>query len=94
MDFDRAEIIAINALSFIASNEKYLAGYISLSGSDLNIIKENLAHSHLAADIYASVLDYLLQNEKCLIEYSQSYEIDPADIGRARHFLPGATPEG
>ena len=94
MDFDRAEIIAINGLSFIASNEKYLAGYLNLSGSDLNILRENIANPTSAKNVYASVLDYFLQNEKHLVEYAETYKIEPMDIGRARQLFPGAPIEG
>ncbi len=90
MDTDRAEIIAINSLSFIASNEKYLAGYLNLSGSDLNILRKNLQNPQTSQNIYASILDYLLQNEKYLIEYCEEYDINPLDIRRARNVFPGA----
>ena len=90
MDKDRAEIIAINSLSFIAANEKYLAGYLNMSGVDLNFVKEQLQNPVQAQTIYAGVLDYLLQNEKYLIEYSDTYELDPLAVKRARQMFPGA----
>ncbi|MBL4601946.1 MAG: DUF3572 domain-containing protein [Emcibacteraceae bacterium] len=92
MDHDRAEIIAINCLSFIAGNEKYLSGYLNLSGTDLNQLKENIANPETMAGILASLLDYLLQNEKYLIEYAEEYNLNPMDIQKARHVFPGSTP--
>ena len=94
LDKDRAEIIAINSLSFVASNEKYLAGYLNLSGSDLDVLKSALQTPETSQNIYASILDYLLQNEKYLIEYCDEYELDPLDINRARKLFPGAMIEG
>ena len=90
MDYDRAEIIAINSLSFVASDEKILAGYLNLSGTDLSQIKENLANPETMTGILAGVLDYLLQNEKYLIDFSENYQLDPAEISAARHCFPGA----
>lgn len=93
MDSDRAEIIAINCLSFIAANEKYLAAYLNLSGLDLNTLKINFANPEKMSETLAGVLDYLLNNEKYLLEFAENYEIDPLDIGRARQFFPGAPVE-
>ena len=44
MDHQRAEIIAINSLSFIAADEIILASYLNLSGTDLNQVKDNLSN--------------------------------------------------
>lgn len=90
MDYDRAEIIAINALSFVASDEKILAGYLNLSGTDLNQIKENLANPETMTGVLSGVLDYLLQNEKYLIDFSEESQLDPKEISAARHCFPGA----
>ncbi len=93
MDSDRAEIIAINSLSFVAANEKYLAGYLNLSGMDLDTLRDNIANPAQMTDALAGILDYLLQNEGYLLEFAENYEIDPLDIGRARQFFPGAAME-
>lgn len=92
MNKDRAEIIAINGLSFIAENEKYLSGYLNLSGLNLESLKSGTTNPEIMPTILASVIDYLLQNEKCLIEFSENYEIDPMDISKTRQHFPGAIP--
>lgn len=91
MDYDRAEIIAINGLSFIANDEKYLGGYLNLSGTNIEQLKENTTNPSTMPQILASILDYLLQNEKYLVEFSQAYQVDPTDIAKARQLFPGAT---
>lgn len=93
MDYDRAEIIAINCLSFIAAEEKYLAEYLNLSGIDLKQLKENTSNPDMMPNILASVLDFLLQNENYLVEFSRSYQLNPADIQKTRRFFPGAMPD-
>jgi hypothetical protein len=92
MDHERAEIIAINALSFIAENETYLSGYLKLSGMSLEYVKESLGEEENRKTILASVLDYLLQSEKCLVKYAEAYEIDPSSIVKSRNSFPGAMP--
>lgn len=92
MDHERAEIIAINALSFIAEKESYLSGYLKLSGMSLDYVKQSMANEIAMKTILASVLDYMLQNEKCLLEYAQAYEIDPKEIVKSRISFPDAMP--
>lgn len=90
MDFDRAEIIAINGLSFIASDEKYLAIYLNLSGLDMNTLRDNVSNPSKMAEALAGILDFLMNNENFLLEFAETYEIEPHDISRARQHFPGA----
>lgn len=92
MDYDRAEIIAINALSFIASDEKHLSGYLKLTGISLESVKSNLENKNKIGTILGSILDYMMQNEKCLIDFAEEYEIKPADVIKARNCFPNAMP--
>lgn len=92
MDYDRAEIIAINALSFIASDEKHLSGYLKLTGMSLESVKSDLENKNKIGTILGSILDYMLQNEKCLIECADAYEIKPKDVVKARNCFPNAMP--
>lgn len=92
MDYDRAEIIAINALSFIASDEKHLSGYLKLTGMSLESVKSDLENKNKIGTILGSILDYMMQNEKCLIEFAEEYEIEPEDVVKARNCFPNAMP--
>jgi len=92
MDHERAEIIAINALSFIAENETYLSGYLKLSGMSLDYVKASMAKTSSMKTILASVIDYMLQNEKCLLDFAENYEIDPKDVVKSRTSFPDAMP--
>lgn len=92
MDYDRAEIIAINALSFIASDENYLSGYLKLTGMNLETVKSNLENNKKMGTILGSILDYMMQNEKCLIEFADEYENHPEDVVKARNCFPNAMP--
>lgn len=90
MDHDRAEIIAINALSFIASDEKYLSGYLRLSGMSLEKVKAALEIQDKMKTILGSILDFMMQNEKCLIEFAETYELIPEDVVKARNSFPNS----
>ncbi len=90
MDFDRAEIIAINCLSFIASDENHLSVYLNLCGHDLDTLRENVTNPKKMKETFAGILDFLMSNENLLLEFAESYSLNPLDIGRARRFFPGA----
>lgn len=92
MDRDHAEIIAINGLSFIASNEKYLSHYIKLSGISLEQLQEGTSNPSTMPNILASIIDFFLQNENYLIEFSEENHITPDQIAKTRIFFPGANP--
>lgn len=90
MDRDHAEIIAINGLSFVAGNEEYLGHYIKLSGISLEQLKAGTSDPLTMPNILASIIDFLMQNEKYLIEFSEENQINPDQITKTRVFFPGA----
>ena len=92
MDHNRAEIIAINALSFIASDEKYLSGYLRLTGVSLENVKTDLENQDKMKTILGSILDFMMQNEKCLIDFAETYELIPEDVVKARDSFPNSMP--
>lgn len=92
MDHEYAEILAINALSFIASDEKHLAGYLRLSGLSLESVKADMADPEKYQTLLGSILDYLMQNETILIAYAGEYNVDPTMVPSARQNFPGAMP--
>lgn len=92
MDHDRAEIIAINALSFIASDEKKISGYLKLTGMSLEKVKTDIENQDTMNTILGSILDFMMQNEKYLIEFANSYELRPQEVVNARNSFPNAMP--
>lgn len=92
MDQDRAEIIAINALSFIASDEKYLSGYLRLSGMSIEGVKADMENPDNLHTILVSILDFMMQNEKCLMAFADTYELRPPEIVKARNSFPNTMP--
>ena len=85
MNRERAEIVALRALAFIAEDEKRLSGLLSLTGLGFDDLK---AAGH-SPETLAGVLDYLLQDEHTLLEFCETSEIAPEEPARARMALPG-----
>lgn len=80
------ETLALQALTFLAEDDERLSRFLSLTGTDLNSLRQ------IATDkaSLGAVLDYLLNWEPLLIEFATAMEVPPEAILRARQDLPGA----
>jgi len=86
MNYDQAEVIALQALNHMAENHEILVAYLNLSG----IMPDALKDSASDPVTLASILDYFLQNEKRLITFCDSINVAPDQLAKARQLLPGA----
>jgi hypothetical protein len=80
-----AQIIAMQALTFLAGNDGALGRFLAetgLTGSDI------LAGA-AQPEFQAGVLDFLLSNEGDLLSFCAEEGLEPDDAQRARALLPG-----
>ena len=82
---ETAEILAIQALSFIAAEPERLNGFLGATGLTL----ERLRESANEPDFLAGVLEHMLADESLLLAFADSAAIDPTDVTRARSALGG-----
>jgi hypothetical protein len=82
---EAAEMLAIQALAFIAEDPERMAGFLSVTG----IAPDAIRAAAREPDFLAGVLEHMLGNESLLIAFADSAGIDPAGIARARHALGG-----
>jgi hypothetical protein len=82
---EAAEILAIQALSFIAAEPERLNGFLNATGLTPNRLRESANEP----DFLAGVLEHMLSDESLLLAFADSAAIDPADITRARIALGG-----
>jgi Protein of unknown function (DUF3572) len=80
-----AEMLAIQALGFIAEEPQRLNAFLNVSGLTLGRLRE----SATTPGFLAGVLDHMLADESLLMAFADSAAIDPADIARARGALGG-----
>ena len=85
MDRDAAEVLAINALGFLAADADRIEAFLSLAG----VSPSELRRSAGSPEFLAGVMDHLLQNEGLLLDFE--YGVDPTEPARARRQLPGAS---
>jgi hypothetical protein len=82
---EAAEILAIQALSFIAEEPERLNGLLSATGLSLNRLRESANQP----DFLTGVLEHMLADESLLLAFADSAGIDPAAVARARNALGG-----
>ncbi|MCB1476191.1 MAG: DUF3572 domain-containing protein [Rhodobiaceae bacterium] len=78
------EVIGIEILQFIAADEKHLTRFLSLTG----LTPATLRQAAGSPRFHESLLAYLAQNERDLIEFAQSAGRKPEDIMRHAASLP------
>jgi hypothetical protein len=88
MDQDRAQTIALQALTFLAGDERALAGFLATSGMD----RASLAVDAQNPAVLGGVLDFVMQSDDLLLAFCAQADVTPDSARRARQALPGAPP--
>jgi hypothetical protein len=83
---ETAEILAVQALSFIAEEPQSLSRFLDTSGISAGEIRTAAAEP----GFLAGVLEYMLGDENLLRGFADRAGIDPAELGRAASALGGA----
>lgn len=83
MNSNQAKTLAIQALTFITAEPKYLNEFIAVTGLDPKIIRDNINND----EFLESILDYILSNENLLISYCEAENIDPKSPSIAKSAL-------
>ncbi len=81
-----AEILAVQALSFIAEEPQSLNRFLDTSG----ISAARLRTAATEPEFLAGVLEYMLSDETLLRAFADHAGIDPAELARAVSALGGA----
>jgi hypothetical protein len=78
-----AEILALQALGWLAGDEDRLSRFLALSGLDPAGLR-SLADSR---DTQRAVMDFLLSDEELLLDFCEIAQIRPQDFPAYRHRL-------
>jgi hypothetical protein len=87
---DQAEIVALQALAFLAEDAQRLGGFLALTGLGPEELRAQAREAHLLA----AVLDHLLRDESQLLVFAANYGIAPELIGQAHAALEQMVAEG
>jgi Protein of unknown function (DUF3572) len=84
-----AEIVAIQALSFVAGDPERLGAFLAETG----IGPETLRSAAADPRFLAGVLDFVLRDDATVKAFAAASELDPATIAAAREVLVEGPPE-
>lgn len=79
-----AESIAIDALAYVAGDERLLPRFLAMSGIDAGAVR----HAAREPGFLAGVLRFVTAHEPTLIAFSQACGHDPAAVATALRALP------
>jgi hypothetical protein len=82
-----AELLAVQALAFLAEDQGRLDRFLMSSG----IAPQQLRRAAAEPEFLAGILDHLGAEETLLLAFAEHAGIDPADVARARRALPGGS---
>ena len=83
---ERAEALAIQALTFIAGDAERLGRFLAVTGIGPAEIRAAAGEP----GFLAGVLDYMAADEALIGAFANEAGLDPADVGKARTVLAGA----
>ena len=78
-----AEMLAVQALGFIAEDDTRLGGFIASTG----IAVQSIRDAARDPNFLAGVLEHILADENLLIAFADSAGINPTEVARARQAL-------
>ncbi len=81
-----AETIALQALAFIAADDDTLNAFMASTGFGITDLKTSAADPAFLG----GVLDFVLQDDNNVLGFCKAVDLEPADLFRARHALPGS----
>jgi hypothetical protein len=82
-----AEIVAVQALTFLAGSPEKLGLFLSESG----IGPETLRSAAADPKFLAGVLDFIMRDDATVKEFAESSQLPPATVAAARDALNGPT---
>jgi hypothetical protein len=85
MKADQAEFVAIQALGHIAGEEDLLFAFVDHTGLSPDELRARAGEP----EILGGVLDFILMDEKRLLEFCGAANLRPEIPGIARRLLPG-----
>jgi hypothetical protein len=82
---ERAEALAIAALTFLAGDPDRLGNFLALSG----LGPDSLRSAAQEPQFLLGVLDHVVSDERLLLDFAEHEAVDPFDVTRARQALEG-----
>jgi hypothetical protein len=80
---EKAEMLAVQALAFIAEDDGRLGNFVASTG----IAMQSIRDAAREPNFLVGVLEHILADENLLIAFADNVAIDPTEVARARQAL-------
>lgn len=88
MQQDSAQIIALQALAWLAASEDLLPVFLDATGASLADLRARATD----ADFQGAILDFLMMDDRWVVEFCDSHALPYTAPQTARAALPGGAP--
>lgn len=85
MPQQRAEVLALQALAFLAEDDELLGRFLALTGMDADGLRASAGET----GTLIAVLDFMLFDDALVVAFAERTAIRPEEVGRARFVLAG-----
>ncbi len=86
---EEAEILAVRALGFLAQHQERVEGFVRMTGVAVDDLKDHVSDP----DYLGAVLDFVLADERYLLEFIERVGVAPELPYAARRKLEGGSLE-
>ena len=87
MNEEAAQTLGLQALAFLAADERRLGALLAQAGWTLPDLRERLSDP----EVIGGILDFLLGDERLVVAFCEASGCSPEMPMRARQALPGAS---
>ncbi len=85
MNPEQAETIALQALVWILEDEDMTLRFLGMSGADLQALRQGAD----APEVLCSVMDFILMDDRTVLDFAESVKMPPENVPLVRYSLPG-----
>jgi hypothetical protein len=89
MTLERAEILCLEGLGWLAGDEDALTRFLSISGADIAALRQAAENR----DTLLAVVEFLLTHEDLMLRFCEDSGAAPQALHQARHVLAGPSRE-
>ena len=82
---ESAETLALQAVSWLATDVAILGDFLNVTGAELSSLVADLKKP----SFLAAVLDFILTEDQLVLDFASAVGIRPEEVATARAFLPG-----
>ncbi|WP_424941749.1 DUF3572 domain-containing protein [Aliiroseovarius crassostreae] len=87
MNYEKAEVIGLTAITWLVGNDDLLPVFMGATGAGVDDLKDGAANP----EFLGAVLDFLMMDDQWVMAFCQAHSLPYETLQQARMVLPGGT---